>query len=161
VTNPTPVSLNIGQNAITITLKALDNSTNSITFNVLKAQPIKRSPAVVLPGLDPNYVSSSSSNVISSSIISSVTSSSSSINMTFSSDIGSISSSNSSLSSTNSSINSASSTIVDNNKAPNFTIENPFILLFLMLFPLVIITGIILLSKGNKRKIKKKKNLNK
>jgi hypothetical protein len=161
VTNSSPFNLNIGQNALTITLKALDNSTNSITFNVLKAQPIKRSPAVVLPGLDPNYVSSSSSNVISSSIISSVTSSSSSISMTSSSDIGSTSSSNSSLSSTNSSIISASSTIVDNNKAPNFTIENPFILVFLMLFPLAIITGIILLSKGNKRKIKKKKNLNK
>jgi hypothetical protein len=160
VTNPTPVSLNIGQNALTITLKALDNSTNYITFYVLKTRPLLPNqplPPIVLPGINPNNPSISSSSAISTSSSSTIISSSSSINMPSNSEI----SSNSSLSSTNSSTNSTSSGFNNDFNFNPFTIENPFILVFLMLFPLVVLTGIILLSKGNKRKIKKKKNLNK
>jgi hypothetical protein len=164
VTNPTPFSLNDGQNAINITLKALDNTIKTITFNILKAPAIASNqpiPPFVLPGIDRNYSSSSSSSVVSSSSSSSVISSVSSINTPSNSAISSPNSSNSSTSSTNSSITSASSA---NNNAEYlnlFGFENPFILMFLLLFPLVVLAGIILLSKGNKRKIKKKKNLNK
>ena len=161
VTNSSPFNLNVGQNALTITLKALDNSTNSITFNVLKTGPLPSIPPFVLPGIDRNYSSSSSSSVVSSSSSSSVISSVSSINTPSNSAISTTNSSNSSTSSTNSSITSGSSASNNAEYLNLFGFENPFILMFLLLFPLVVLAGIILLSKGNKRKIKKKKNLNK
>jgi hypothetical protein len=164
VINPTPFSLNDGQNAINITLKSLDNTIKTITFNILKAPAIASNPPIppfVLPGIDRNYSSSSSSSVVSSSSSSSVISSVSSINTPSNSAISSQNSSNSSTSSTNSSITSVSSASNNAEYLNLFGFENPFILVFLLLFPLAVLAGIILLSKGNKRKIKKEKNLNK
>ena len=161
VTSPTQFSLNIGQNAFTITLKSLDNSINSITFNVLRARPLLPNqplPSIVLPGLDPNYIPNILSSVISSSVISNAISSSSSIITPSSSVIDPSNSLNSNVSSTISSNNSTSSAITTDINFNPLSIENPLVLIFLMLFPLVVVVGIILLSKGNKRKIKKKKN---
>jgi hypothetical protein len=138
VTNPTPFSLNNGQNAINVTLKSLDNTLNSITFNIFKA-PIKPPsiplPPTVLPGPDPNYVpptsSAQSSSVVSSSVISSSISSSS----TTSTAIISSSSSNTIASSSSSSIGGGDTT----SNEP----ENPLNIWIILGIP-AIITGAIL-----------------
>jgi hypothetical protein len=146
VTNPTPFSLNDGQNAINVTLKALDNSIKTITFNILKAPAVPPSPPIVLPGLDPNYVpptsSAQSSSVASSSVISSSISSSSST---------------SSSSSSNNVITSSSSSVSGDNTTTNED-ENPLFIWIILGIPAIItltILGYAQVLKGRaKSKVK-------
>ena len=151
VTNPTPFSLNDGQNVINITLKSLDNTIKTITFNILKAPAVPSSPPIVLPGLDPNYVppssSAQSSSVASSSVISS-----------------SISSSylTSSSSSSNNVTTSSSSSIGGDNPTNNEE-ENPLFIWIILGIPAIItltILGYAQILKGrakSKVKVKGKK----
>jgi hypothetical protein len=149
VTNPTPFSLNNGQNAINVTLKSLDNTLNTITFNIFKAPSVVAPPAIVLPGPDPNYVpptsSAQSSSVVSSSVISSSISSSS----TTSSAVISSSSSNMIISSSSSSIGGGDTT----SNEP----ENPLNIWIILVIP-ALITGAIIgyakLVKGRSRRSK-------
>jgi hypothetical protein len=151
VTNPTPFALNDGQNVINITLKSLDNTIKTITFNILKAPAVPSSPPIVLPGLDPNYVppssSAQSSSVVSSSVISSSISSSSST---------------SSSSSSNNVITSSSSSIGGDNITNNEE-ENPLFIWIILGIPAIItltILGYAQVLKGrakSKVKVKGKK----
>lgn len=155
VTSNTQFSLNPGQNTFNLTLKSLDNTIKSITFNVLKpilSQP--KPPAIVLPGLDPNYVSSSQNSSVSSSFVTNFDSSSSSA-----------STASSSLNASSNSVVTSSfvSSSVDSNQLDNNLeyLENPLILVFLAILSLVVTMVLVLISRLNKRKIKKKKNIKK
>jgi cobalamin biosynthesis Mg chelatase CobN len=151
VTNPTPFALNDGQNVINVTLKALDNTIKTITFNILKAPAIPSSPPIVLPGLDPNYVpptsSAQSSSVASSSVINSSISSSSST---------------SSSSSSNNVITSSSS-ITGGDNTTNNEEENPLFIWIILGIPAIItltILGYAQILKGrakSKLKVEDKK----
>jgi hypothetical protein len=146
VTNPTPFSLNDGQNVINVTLKSLDNTIKTITFNILKAPAVPSSPPIVLPGLDPNYVppssSAQSSSVASSSVISSSISSSSSTSI---------------VSSSNNVITSSSSSIGSDNTTNNEE-ENPLFIWIILGIPAIItltILGYAQILKGRaKSKVK-------
>jgi hypothetical protein len=155
VTSNTQFSLNPGQNTFNLTLKSLNNTIKSISFNVLKpilSQP--KPPAIVLPGLDPNYVSSSQNSSISSSFVTNFDSSSSSA-----------STASSSLNASSNSVVTSSfvSSSVDSNQLDNNQefLENPLILVFIGIFSLVVTMVLVLISRLNKRKIKKKKNIKK
>ena len=155
VTSNTQFSLNPGQNTFNLTLKSLDNTIKSITFNVLKPSLSQlKPPAIVLPGLDPNYVSSSQNSSISTSSITNFDSSSSSA-----------STASSSLNASSNSVVTSSfvSSSVDSNQLDNNLeyLENPLILVFLAIFSLVVTMVLVLISRLNKRKIKKKKNIKK
>jgi hypothetical protein len=146
IENSSPFSLNEGSNIFDITLTALDNTIKTITFNVFRAPNIVIPPAIVLPGLDPNYISSSSSSSIISSASSSLSSSSSSI---ISSTVTPSSTPISSISSSNS-INNQ----VDTN---DINQENPLFLWFLFGVPLVLTISLIAVSSYFKIKRKKTK----
>ena len=155
VTSNTQFNLNPGQNTFNLTLKSLDNTIKSITFNVLKpilSQP--KPPAIVLPGLDPNYVSSSQNSGVSTSSITNFDSSSSSA-----------STASSSLNASSNSVVTSSfvSSSIDSNQLDNNLeyLENPLILVFLAIFSLVVTMVLVLISRLNKCKIKKKKNVKK
>jgi hypothetical protein len=135
VTNPTPITLNNGQNVINITLKSLDNTINSITFNIFKAPTLVAPPAIVLPGPDPNYVPPSSGGQSSSSVSSSPISSSISSSSTTSSSVISSSSSNMLISSSSSSISGGNPTT----NQP----ENPLNIWIILAIP-ALITGAII-----------------
>ena len=122
VTNPTPFSLNNGQNAINVTLKSLDNTIKTITFNILKAPAVPSSPPIVLPGLDPNYVPPTSSAQSSSSVSSSVISSSISSSSSTSSSIIASSSPNNTITSSSSSISGDNNTNNDQENPLNIWI---------------------------------------
>jgi len=156
VTNPTPITLNNGQNVINITLKSLDNTINSITFNIFKAPTVVAPPAIVLPGPDPNYVPPSSGGQGSSSVSSSPISSSISSSSTTSSTVISSSSSNMIIS-------SSSSSISGGNPATNQP-ENPLNIWIILAIP-ALITGAIIgyakLVKGRSKsevKVEEKKD---
>jgi hypothetical protein len=156
VTNSSPFSLNEGQNVITVTLESLDNSINSITFNIFRAPTFQPSPPITLPGIDPNYNPSSSSSSSTSSISSSVISSS------VSSSITPESSSNSSLisgsSSSSSNISSSIGSINDDN--PSSEQENPLFILILLLIPASVTAFLLTYGKLVKGKTKLKKQVN-
>ena len=135
LTNPTPITLNNGQNVINITLKSLDNTINSITFNIFKAPTVVAPPAIVLPGPDPNYVPPSSGGQGSSSVSSNPISSSISSSSTTSSAVISSSSSNMLISSSSSSISGGNPTT--NEK------ENPLNIWIILAIP-ALITGAII-----------------
>jgi hypothetical protein len=150
VNNSSPYSLNEGINSINITLQSLDNSLKTITFNVFRALNLSSSPSIILPGLDPNYVSSSSG--------SSIISSSSAANQVSSAAISSqISSSFASNSVT--SINSSSSSSAS---AKDYSIQdNSLFLWYLLGVPLVFtggLIGIVLLAKTNRKPKKSRVN---
>jgi hypothetical protein len=156
VTNPTPITLNNGQNVINITLKSLDNTINSITFNIFKAPAVVAPPAIVLPGPDPNYVPPSSGGQGSSSVSSSPISSSISSSYTTSSTVISSSSSNMIISSSSSSISGGNPTT----NQP----ENPLNIWIILAIP-ALITGAIIgyakLVKGRSKsevKVEEKKD---
>jgi len=150
VNNSSPYSLNEGINSINITLQSLDNSLKTITFNVFRALNLSSSPSIILPGLDPNYVSSSSG----SSIISSSSAANQGSSAAISSQISSSFASNSVTSINSSSSSSAS--------AKDYSIQdNSLFLWYLLGVPLVFtggLIGIVLLAKTNRKPKKSRVN---
>jgi hypothetical protein len=155
VTSNTQFSLNPGQNTFNLMLKSLDNTIKSITFNVLKPSLSQlKPPAIVLPGLDPNYVSSSQNSSVSTSFVTNSDSSSSSASTASSS----LNASSNSVVTSSFVYSSIDSNQLDNNLE---YLENSLILVFLAIFSLVVTMVLVLISRLNKRKIKKKKNIKK
>jgi hypothetical protein len=161
IPNLTSLALSGLQTSFNFALKSLNESINNYTLNIFSPTNISSSsfiPSITLPGLDPNYVSSSSS-VISSSISS---------NITTSSVQNSAASSSSSIitpATSGSSVNSNS-----NDTNISYSEEPRNFILTLLLVPLIItslILAIIAISKiaiktkaNNKRKKLKKDRKN-
>jgi hypothetical protein len=149
IPNLTSLALSGLQTSFNFALKSLNESLNNYTLNIFSPTNISSSsliPPIVLPGLDPNYVSSSSS----SAIISSTSLATSSVSSFI---VSSISSSLSSFS-TNSIVSSNSS---QNEQQNNINQENSMNLWLLLLFPLVLTASLLIVSLSTKAKENSKK----
>jgi hypothetical protein len=138
------------QTSFNFALKSLNESLNNYTLNIFSPANISSSsfiPPITLPGLDPNYVSSSNG-AISSSISSSVATSSVQSSI--------ISSSSSNVFATSSAVSSPLNKI-DNSNIGNNQLDFNFILTLLSV-PLIITSFIFVLVAIIKKVNKKKRN---
>jgi hypothetical protein len=160
IPNLTSLALSGLQTSFNFALKSLNESINNYTLNIFSPTNISSSsfiPSITLPGLDPNYVSSSSS-VISSSISSNITTSSVQTSAASSSSASSITTSATSGSSVDSNSNDANISYSEETRNLILTLLLVPFLITSLILAIIAISKIAIKTKANNKRKKLKKD---